>query len=73
VLIGTGLRRGEALGLRWAHVDLGRRVLFVRWTLSAIDNHQLVLTVPKTKGSRAWVALSDRVTAALEHCAPRGP
>jgi integrase len=74
VLIGTGLRRGEALGLRWAHVDLGHRVLFVRWTLSAIDNHRLVLTVPKTKGSRAWVALSDRVTTALEHrVRNRGP
>jgi integrase len=74
-LIGTGLRKGEALGLHWAHVDLQRRVLFVRWTLSAIDNnHHLSLTVPKTKGSRAWVALSDRGTAALEHFARnRGP
>lgn len=26
----TGLRRGEALGLRWSDVDLGRRMITVR-------------------------------------------
>jgi integrase len=28
-----GLRRGEAAGLRWDHVDLGRKVLTVTWSL----------------------------------------
>ncbi|WP_442805396.1 tyrosine-type recombinase/integrase [Streptomyces sp. GMR22] len=39
-LIGTGLRKGEALGLRWDDVHLNARTLYVRWTLSAIDNNK---------------------------------
>ncbi|NGN62570.1 site-specific integrase [Streptomyces sp. A7024] len=65
VLLGTGLRRGEALGLHWADVYLAERVLFVRWTLTAIDNNALHLGPPKTKASRNWVALAPRVARAL--------
>ncbi|MGW2255353.1 tyrosine-type recombinase/integrase [Kitasatospora sp. NPDC001660] len=66
LMIGTGLRKGEVLGLRWNDVHLPERTLFVRATLSVIDNTRLLLTAPKTKGSRAWVALSDRVADALD-------
>lgn len=65
VLIGTGLRRGEALGLHWSDVHLAERTLYVRWTLSAVHNNHLHLGPPKTKASRAWIRLSPRVTAAL--------
>lgn len=37
VLIGCGRRRGEALGLRWSDVDLDRRVIQVRQTLSDVN------------------------------------
>ncbi|MFE0603356.1 tyrosine-type recombinase/integrase [Streptomyces sp. NPDC058892] len=66
-LIGTGMRKGEALGLHWDDVHLAERVLYVRCTLSAIDNNHLVITTPKTRTSRNWVALSPRVATALEH------
>ncbi|TKA03042.1 hypothetical protein FCI23_37440 [Actinacidiphila oryziradicis] len=67
VLIGTGMRKGEALGLHWKDVHLPEQVLYVRYTLSAIDNNRVVLTSPKTRSSKNWVALSPRVTAALQH------
>lgn len=51
-LIGTGLRKGEALALHWDDVHLAERVLYVRCTLSAIDNNHLVITTPKTRTSR---------------------
>lgn len=38
VLVGTGLRKGEALGLHGSDVDWEGRVLFVRHTLSDINN-----------------------------------
>nr|WP_260859526.1 site-specific integrase [Streptomyces cupreus] len=66
-LIGTGLRKGEALGLHWDDVHLRERVLYVRCTLSAIDNNRLAITAPKTRSSKNWVAISPRVTAALQH------
>ncbi len=64
-LIGTGLRKGECLALRWADLDLEHRVLHVRQTLSSVDNARLVFTTPKTRGSAAGVGLSRRVIDAL--------
>jgi hypothetical protein len=71
-LIGTGLREGEALGLHWDDVHLSERVLYVRCTLSAIDNNHLVITAPKTRSSKNWVAISPRVAAVLRHRARSG-
>jgi integrase len=65
LIIGTGLRKGEALALHWDDVDLDHGVLYVRWTLSAIDNNKLVMTTPKTKQSRDWVAMSPRLARIL--------
>jgi integrase len=71
ILIGTGLRKGEALALHWADVHLDQAVLFVRYTLSNIRNTTPVMTAPKTKSSHAWVGLSGRVVAAFERQAGR--
>ncbi|MGW2255339.1 hypothetical protein ACWCXH_34940 [Kitasatospora sp. NPDC001660] len=46
-------------------VHLDKRFMFIRWTLAAVDNNELVFTEPKTRSSRNWVALSDRATAAI--------
>ncbi|MFB7467723.1 tyrosine-type recombinase/integrase [Streptomyces sp. NPDC056224] len=72
-LIGTGMRKGEALGLHWDDVHLAERVFHVRCTLSAIDNNHLVITTPKTRSSRGWVAISPRVATALWHRAGSAP
>lgn len=66
MMICTGMRKGETLGLHWADVDLDGRALFVRWTLVSVDNSRSMFNAPKTKGSRAWVALSARAVAALQ-------
>jgi integrase len=71
ILIGTGLRKGEALALHWADVHLDQTVLFVRYTLSNIRNTTPVMTFPKTKSSHAWVGLSARVISAFERQADR--
>ncbi|MEV4740928.1 tyrosine-type recombinase/integrase [Streptomyces sp. NPDC049555] len=66
VLVGTGIRKGEALALRWDDVHFDKRVLYIHTTLSAIDNNRLVITTPKTRSSRNWVAISGRVATALQ-------
>jgi integrase len=56
VMLATGLRRGEALGLHWSDVDLDGAVLRVRWTLSrTADGPEL--GEPKTEKSRRTVPL----------------
>lgn len=73
LIIGTGMRRGEALALHWADVHLDEHVLFVRHTLSNINNSTPVFTAPKTKSSLGWIGLSGRVAAALQDQADRQP
>ena len=65
VIIGTGLRRGEALALEWDNVDFEARELRVRRTLSDVGGH-LVVGAPKTRSSAAGVGLSLRIVLALE-------
>jgi integrase len=64
VLATTGLRRGEASGLRWSDIDLDRATLTVRVQLVR-HGRNLVLTEPKTERSRRSIRLSTRTVAAL--------
>jgi len=62
--LGTGLRQGELLGLRWEDVDLETGRLRVRHTLANVKG-QLTLLEPKTERSRRTVMLADAVVTAL--------
>jgi len=62
LLATTGLRRGEALGLRWSDVDLEGRVLSVSQTVIAVE-HELAIGTPKTAAGARSVDL-DRITVA---------
>ncbi len=61
LLVTTGLRIGEALGLRWDDLDLGARTLRVNRTFSHGE-----VGAPKTKGSRRTVKLSKLTVHALK-------
>ncbi|TDD37041.1 site-specific integrase [Saccharopolyspora elongata] len=60
------MRKGEALALHWNDVHLDGRVLYVRQTLSNVNNTTPVFTTPKTKTSLDWIGISSRVTTALQ-------
>lgn len=63
----TGLRRGEALALRWSDVDLDAGRAQISRTLAWVDKKP-TFTEPKTRGSRRRVPLSSDLVAALrEH------
>jgi integrase len=57
VALALGLRQGEALGLRWADVDLDEMTLSVRQTLMRLPGRGIVFGEPKSKESRRTVAL----------------
>ncbi len=67
LLATTGMRRGEALGLRWVDVDLDAGRAAIRQTVIAVA-HQPVFGTPKTAKGRRTVALDAVTVAALrEH------
>ena len=67
LLATTGMRRGEALGLRWADVDLDDGRAAIRQTVIAV-NHQPSIGTPKTAKGRRTVRLDKAtVTALREH------
>jgi integrase len=61
VVLGTAIRRGELLGLRWGDCDLLNRQLEVRqaWVRNA-------MTTPKSSASRRSIHFGLRTAAALE-------
>jgi integrase len=71
LILCTGMRKGEALALHWADVDLDAQVLLVRHTLSNINNTTPVFTTPKTKSSHTWIGLSSPAVRALHRQAER--
>lgn len=64
LIAATGLRKGEALALRWDRVDLDAGSLKVAATLGRIGD-RLVVSEPKTERARRAVPLSPAVVALL--------
>jgi integrase len=57
LMLVTGMRRAEALGLRWQDVDLKKGVMSIRQQLQRIDG-ELKATEVKTDKSRRSINLS---------------
>ena len=65
LLVNTGLRRGEALALRWSDIDSEDKLLRVRGTLTRVDG-DLIVTSTKTAKSRRSIPVSDGTGALLK-------
>ncbi|MBR7184694.1 MAG: site-specific integrase [Clostridia bacterium] len=67
LLLYTGLRAGEALGLQWQDIDFKNNFIMVNHTLSEVGGKH-ILTTPKTKNSKRTIAISSTVASLLrEH------
>lgn len=65
-LLLTGMRRGEALGLRWAAVDLGARVPVARVEVQrTVSGARVLEGPPKTRNARRTVPLSPEAVGLL--------
>jgi integrase len=65
LVLAVGLRRGEALALRWEDVDLERGHLQVRATLQRVGGRLVRDAMPKTKASRRSLPLPALAVEAL--------
>jgi integrase len=65
VLATTGVRLGEALGLRWDDVDLASGRMMVKRALQRQRGNGLVFVEPKTGRSRRTIHLAQGAIAAL--------
>jgi integrase len=65
LMLMTGMRRGEALGLRWENIDLKKGVISIRQQLQRIDG-QLKITEVKTEKSRRAINLSMSMVQELK-------
>jgi integrase len=68
VALGSGLRRGELLALRWRDVGLDTAVLRVEQAVEQTKRGGIVITAPKTRHGRRAVTLAPATVAVLrEH------
>lgn len=70
LLASTGMRRGEALGLRWSDIDLEEGRVEIRRTLITTDVQRqgepgMAWSTPKTAKGRRTVALDEATVAKL--------
>lgn len=61
----TGLRRGEALALKWKEIDLDNKTIMVNHTAVLLDGKQ-VLQSPKTKASKRIIQIDDNTIKILK-------
>lgn len=71
VLVGSGLRIGEALGLTWNDIDFDQATVTVRRSLAKTGPGEWGLTEPKTSRSRRTVPIPATTVRALRQAKDR--
>lgn len=65
LLATTGMRRGEAIGLRWSDVDLARGTVSVNQSVTTVGT-KVVVAPPKSDRSRRRLVLDPATVSVLE-------
>jgi integrase len=66
VVVVTGMRRGELLGLHWRDIDFQAGCLYVRYTAGPVGKLGVVESEPKTQRGKRKIMLPAFVVKALE-------
>jgi len=65
VLLYTGIRSGECLGLMWDDVDLEKGQIFIRHNLTSVGGKRY-LSTPKTKSSQRYIIIGKNLIKILK-------
>jgi integrase len=61
-----GLRRGEALGLRWENIDFDQKIIMIRSELTMYDGNPIFIEDVKTEDSDRDIIVTDRIIELLK-------
>ena len=61
----TGMRRGEALGVRWEDIDLEKNVIHIRRNVVHPQQNAPEVTTPKTKAGRRDIPIDENLLVML--------
>jgi integrase len=61
----TGMRRNEALALRWTDLDIANKTLRIERAWESISGRRMALKPPKTERGKRTIGLSDDIIALL--------
>lgn len=68
----TGMRRGEALGVRWEDIDLEKNVIHIRRNVVHPQQNAPEVTTPKTKAGRRDIPIDKNLLDLLTPAEDRG-
>ena len=63
----TGLRKGEALALQWADINLAGKKITVNKTLASGQHGELLIQTPKTKASNRTISVDQHTVDLLNN------
>ena len=65
LILATGIRRGEACGLRWSDIDWRQRALHIRRNVVKLSRQPIIVKEPKTRAGTRVVYLSKEMCRLL--------
>lgn len=65
LILATGMRRGEACGLRWSDIDWRQRALHIRRNVVKLSHQPIIVKEPKTRAGTRVVYLSQEMCRLL--------
>jgi integrase len=52
LLFHYGMRKGEAIGLRWQDIDFDNNIIHIRQNLTTTQDHKIIISEPKTRAGK---------------------